>query len=126
MRFFAAGLRKELSQLELDPQGVAKEFQRAIYRLIFRSILTEHPYGLLLWFLALCSCHPTANPLFGVGWTNTWWLSANRLTSQSSTVEDGPIETWRPASISDELIGSEGVIASLIKDAFHELLTTII
>ena len=63
---------------------------------------------------------------FGVGWTNTWWLSANRLTSQSSTVEGGPIETWRPASISDELIGSEGVIASLIKDAFHELLTTII
>jgi hypothetical protein len=41
-------------------------------------------------------------------------------------VEGGPIETWRPASISDELIGSEGVIASLIKDAFHELLTTII
>ena len=37
-----------------------------------------------------------------------------------------PVETWRPASISDELIGSEGVIASLIKDAFHELLTTII
>jgi hypothetical protein len=63
---------------------------------------------------------------FGVGWTNTWWLSANRLTSQSSTVEDGPVETLRPASISDELIGSEGVIASLIKDAFHELLTTII
>ena len=63
---------------------------------------------------------------FGVGWTNTWWLSANRLTSQRSTVEDGPVETWRPASISDELIGSEGVIESLIKDAFHELLTTII
>ena len=41
-------------------------------------------------------------------------------------MEDGPVETWRPASISDELIGSEGVIASLIKDAFHELLTTII
>lgn len=63
---------------------------------------------------------------FGVGWTNTWWLSANRLPSQRSTVEDGSVETWRPASISDELIGSEGVIASLIKDAFHELLTTII
>lgn len=63
---------------------------------------------------------------FWVGWTNTWWLSANRLTSQSSIVKDGPVETWRPASISDELIGSEGVIASLIKDAFHELLTTII
>ena len=63
---------------------------------------------------------------FGVGWTNAWWLSANRLPSQRSTVEDGPVETWRPASISDELIGSEGVIASLIKDAFHELLTTII
>ena len=63
---------------------------------------------------------------FGVGWTSTWWLSVNRLTSQSSTVEDGPVETWRPASISDELIGSEGVIASLIKDAFYELLTAII
>ena len=23
---------------------------------------------------------------FGVGWTNTWWLSANRLPSQKSTV----------------------------------------
>ena len=120
------GLRKELSQLELDAQGVPKEFQRAIYAVIFRSMLTEHPYGLLLWFLALCSCHPTANPLFWRRMDNSWWLSANSLPSQRSTVEGGPIETWRPASISDELIGSEGVIASLIKDAFHELLTTII
>ena len=36
-------------------------------------------------------------------------------------MEDGPVETCRPASISDELIGSEGVIASLIKDDPNEL-----
>ena len=109
-----------------DPQGVPKEFQRAIYRVIFRSILTEHPYGLLLWFLALCSCHPTANPLFWGRMDKHLVVIRESPNFPKSTVEDGPVETWRPASISDELIGSEGVIASLIKDAFHELLTTII